>query len=235
VGYELILAGLPKDAERAFQTGATRYPQSIQLLIGLGSTQFLEGRALESIQTLLRAVDLNPVDPRPYPFLAEASGVSSDDAGRVHGAMEHYLSIAPNDPRASYYFALNLLHEPGANDAHSESLLKHAILLDPNFADAHFQLGVLYGRRGDYQSAAHELETAIRLSPGLKEAHYRLAIVYREIGHRDLAATEMQRFRELQGSSATQKASIDQFISVFDGAGSVANSERLCPGDSPEH
>lgn len=232
-GYELILAGLPKDAAGAFEAGVNRYPRSIQLLIGFGSAQFLEGHAAESVQTLLRAVALNPADPRPYPFLAEASGVSSEDAERVHAAFENFLRISPNDPLASYYCALDLIHVRAANDRRIEDLLQHAILLDPDLVDAHYQLAVLDAGRGDYQHAAQELETVVRLSPDHKEAHYRLAIAYQRTGRTNLSAKEMQRFSMAQEpEKAGTDVSIDKFISVLDTPDSIARRGSLCPGDS---
>lgn len=241
VGYELILAGLPQDAERAFAAGVKRSPRSIELVIGLGSAQFLEGRTAESIQTLLRAVDLDPADPRTYPFLSEAAGTAHDDAEQVHAAFERFLSVAPDNPRASYYLALDMSHEPAADRAASpsriEALLKRAILLDPVLPDAHFQLSLLYERKKDYPAAAQELEKELSISPNLKEAHYRLAIAYRQTGRMDLSAKEMQRFREAQERSREQKAGmgvdIDQFISVLGKPESDAARGSLCPGDSP--
>ena len=234
VGYELILAGLPKDAVRAFTAGLNRYPRSLQLLIGLGSAQFLEGRARESVQTLLRAVALNPADPRPYPFLAQASGVSSENADRVHAAFENYLGIAPNNAVAAYYRALDLMTAPAANNHRIEALLQHAILLDPGLVDAHYQLAVLYGNRGDYQDAAQQLETVIKLSPEHKEAHYRLAMAYRRTGRIDRSKIEMQRFHTAPDPvKAGPDVSIDKFISVLNTTTSVDERERACPGDSP--
>jgi tetratricopeptide (TPR) repeat protein len=240
-GYELILAGLPQDAERAFAAGVKRSPRSIELLIGLGSAQFLEGRTAESIQTLLRAVDLDPADPRPYPFLSGAASTAHDDAERVHAAFERFLSVAPDNPRASYYLALDMLDEPAADQATNrsriEALLKRAILLDPVLPDAHFQLSLLYERKKDYPAAAQELEKELSISPNLKEAHYRLAIAYRQTGRMDLSAKEMQRFREAQERSPAQKSGmgvdIDQFISVLGKPESMAARGSLCPGDSP--
>jgi tetratricopeptide (TPR) repeat protein len=239
-GYELILAGLPRDAEQAFAGAVKRAPQSIQLLIGLGSAQFLEGRTTESIQTLLRAVDLDPADPRPYPFLSGAASTGHDEAKRVEAAFERFLNVAPDDPRASYYLALEMLHEPARDEvtyrSRIEALLKRAILLDPGLADAHFQLGVLYGRQENYQAVAEELNKALSISPDLMEAHYRLAIAYRQTGHMDLSAKEMQRFRELQERSPAQKAGmgvdIDQFISVLGKPRDVPARGSVCPGDS---
>jgi tetratricopeptide (TPR) repeat protein len=231
---------LPQDAERAFAAGVKRSPRSIELVIGLGSAQFLEGRTAESIQTLLRAVDLDPADPRTYPFLSEAAGTAHDDAEQVHAAFERFLRVAPDNPRASYYLALDMLHEPAADQATSpsriEALLKRAILLDPVLPDAHFQLSLLYERKKDYPAAAQELEKELSISPNLKEAHYRLAIAYRQTGRMDLSAKEMQRFREAQERSPAPKAGIgadiDPFISVLGKPASIASRGSLCPGDS---
>jgi tetratricopeptide (TPR) repeat protein len=240
-GYELILAGLPRDAEQAFAGAVNRVPRSMLLLVGLGSAQFLDGRAAESIQTFLRAVDLDPANHRPYSFLSGAAGTAHDEAKRVNAAFERFLRVAPDNPRASYYLALDLLHEPATDDGTAsrrvESLLKRALQLDPAQPDAHYQLGVLYARQDNYQAAAEELEKALRLSPDLQEAHYRLAIAYRQTGHMDLSAKEMQRFRELQQRAPAQKAGmgvdIDQFISVLAKSEDTTARGNVCPGDSP--
>jgi Tfp pilus assembly protein PilF len=213
----------------------TRYPQSIQLLIGLGSGQFLAGHASASIQTLVKAVQIDPANPGPYPFLADASGISPDNAEQVQAAFAEYLRVAPNDARASYDYGLNLLRraaQAGENsDVRAEALLQHAVALDPASADAHFQLGVIYGRRGAHDQAVSELESAVRLSPNFKDAHYRLALAYQQAGRTDLSAKEMQRFRAAQ--EAPQSANIDQLISVFNPGESTASRGVVCPGDSP--
>lgn len=240
-GYELILAGLPRDAERAFAGAVEGFPRSIKLLIGLGSAQFLEGRTAESIRTFLRAVDVDPADSRAYPFLSAAASISHDEASQVNAAFARFLNLAPDSPRAAYYLALSMLHEPAADEvtgrSRIEALLKHAILMDPALPDAHFQFGVLYARQGNYQAAADELEKAIRLSPGLMEAHYRLAIAYRQTRRPDLSAQEMKRFSELQERSPAQKSGmafdIEQFVSVLGKPDKVVAHETVCPGDSP--
>jgi len=241
VAYELILAGLPRDAEQAFAAAVKRVPRSIQLRIGLGSAQFLLGHTAEAIRTLLQAVEMDPADPRAYSFLLSAASTAHDEAEQVQAAFERFLTLAPENPRASYYLALVMLHQPAAYEVtrrrRIEGLLKHAILLDPNLADAHLQLGVLYAREGEYEPAAHELEQEIRISPDSKEAHYRLALAYRQLGQLDASAKQMQLFRELQAQSPAAKVGmgvdVDQFISVLGKPSPVAGGESLCPGDSP--
>ena len=240
VGYELILAGLPADAAGAFTAGLTRYPQSITLLIGSGTAEFLQGHTSEGLSFFLRASDLYSSDPRPYSFIASASKASPSESERVRSSLKRFLDLAPNNAKACYFYALSLLNGPdsGAGDTVSvESLLKRAIALDPGLAGAHLQLGVLYERRGDFDSAAHEFEAAILLAPELKEAHYRLAGVYRHTGRVELAAREMQLYQQARAQETSQPADsaigIEQFVSVFDRPVPQMAGAAQCPEATP--
>jgi len=118
-----------------------------------------------------------------------------------------------------------------------EALLKRAITLDPGLAGAHLQLAILYERRGDYDSAAHEFEAAILLAPELKEAHYRLAGVYRHTGRVELAAREMQLYQQARAQETSQPADsaigIEQFVSVFDRPVPQTAGAAQCPEATP--
>ena len=238
-GYELILAGLPADAERAFISGVQQAPRSIQLLIGLSSAQFVAGHTAASIESLLAAIDLNPADARPYPFLSAAASTTHEHGEQVRAAFERYVRLQPDHALAAYDLALHLLQKSTAIDVTEsrriEGLLKRAILLDPSLADAHYQLGVLYERQQNYAAAAHELENALHLSPGLQEAHYRLAMVYRQTGHMDLSAQELKQFRDAQPAAPVGKAgtgiAIEQFISVLAKPQAKPVAETLCPAN----
>jgi Flp pilus assembly protein TadD len=234
VGYELILAGLPADAGRAMRSGLQTYPQSIDLLLGAGTAEFLQGRSGAAVQYFLRATDLQPADPRAYAFLASASEVHEEESARIRESFERFHELAPGSAEASYYYAVSLWNsrEVGGTPAELdkiELLLKRAIELAPNFAKAHFQLGALYFERGNYQDAVREYESTVRLAPDMKEAHFRLANAYKHIGRADLAAREMRLFEaeRAQQSAANGGAgiSIEEFISVLaqtGGEGSAA-------------
>jgi Flp pilus assembly protein TadD len=224
VGYELILAGLPADAGRAMQSGLQTYPKSIDLLIGAGTAEFLQGHATAGVRNFLKATDLQPADPRAYAFLASASEVHEEESARIRESFKRFHELAPGSAEASYYYAVSLWNsrEVGGTPTELdkiESLLKRAIDLAPNFAKAHFQLGALYFARGDYQGAVREYESAVRLAPEMKEAHFRLANAHKHTGQADLAAREMRLFEDLraQQSAANGGAgiSVEQFISVL--------------------
>ena len=86
----------------------------------------------------------------------------------------------------------------GGNEAKVETLLRKAVTLDPKFADAHYQLGLLYADEEKVEPAIRELEAAVRLRPGLKNAHYRLSRLYALQGRTDLARKELEVFKSLK-------------------------------------
>jgi Flp pilus assembly protein TadD len=222
-GYEWILAGLPEAAAETFQTGLTRHGKSTQLLIGLGTAQFLQGQSAQAVESLLAAAEIDAADPRPYSFLVKAFGVSGTEGDRVRASLKRFLDLAPSDARAPYLYAIALLHlraEGGVVDKTAvEALLRRAVELDPGLADAHFRLAELCAARGDYKSAVTGYEAAARLSPDESETHYRLAAAYRQAGQTESAAKELDTFKRLRESHRDQngetRVDIAQFVSVF--------------------
>ena len=55
---------------------------------------------------------------------------------------------------------------------------QQAAKLDASHAEAHYQLGVLYGKQSQWKPAIHALETAIKLTPDFVDAHVRLGEAY---------------------------------------------------------
>lgn len=218
-GYESILAGSMQDGLVAFQAGVQKYPRSIPLRIGAGTVQFLMGNVSGGLESFLNATDTDPSDPRPYRFLSAASGISDKEGERLRATFKRYLDLRPDAALANFGYAEALLRKGDPADVpHVEKLLKRAIELDPNLADAHVERADLFAERGDDQNAAVEYENALRISPDLAEAHYRLAMVYRRLGKADLSAREMQVFRLSKARQADGSHGIDmaQFISVMD-------------------
>jgi len=235
-GYELILAGLPAEAASAFHAGIQKYPHSITLLIGAGTAEFLQGHTSESIVSFLRATDVNPIDPRPYALLSSTSGTSTAESEKVRAALKRFLDLAPDNAQANYFYALNLklarVDQPDSVEMNRVgTLLKRAIQLDPNFAKAHFQLGIFYTDHGENDNAIREYEATIGLTPDLNEAHYRLARAYRLAGETASAAHEMQLFqdaRSLKNSKADDTENVEQFVLTVDPPGNHSDGAE-CP------
>jgi tetratricopeptide (TPR) repeat protein len=97
-----------------------------------------------------------------------------------------------------------------------ETLLKKALELDPQLAEAHLQLGNLYFGQKNYVESIPEFERVLHLSPQTADAHYKLGQAYFRTGDKNRADEQLaiyQRVREKNlAELEKQRAEIKQFV-----------------------
>ena len=184
-----------EQAIQIFEFGTGKYPSSARLRVGLGIAYYSVGRYADAIDSLCKAVDLDPRDTRALDFLGRMQDAAPEMADAVRSRLARFAELYPDSAAANYYFALSL--RGAGNDIRVEALLSKSIALDPSFADAHSQLGVFYQEQDQPAKAIREFEAAVKLRPGLKSAHYRLAGLYEAQGLRERARRELEIFRSL--------------------------------------
>jgi tetratricopeptide (TPR) repeat protein len=100
--------------------------------------------------------------------------------------------------------------------AQIETLLRNAIRLEPKFAAAYLQLGILNSEQKDYPQAISDYRQAIQADPQIEEAHYRLAQAYRQTGEAAQADAELKVYDQIVRESAQQaeheRHEIRQFV-----------------------
>jgi tetratricopeptide (TPR) repeat protein len=209
LGTDLLHHRAYSPALTVFQYASGKYPKAARLQVGLGVALYSSGQYEKAVETLCRAVDLDPGDTKALDFLGGMYDVSPELAREVTQRLAHFAELYPNNASANYYYALSLRKRnlaPGLNDPDGkvERLLKKAVALRPDFGDAHFQLGLLYSDKRQTANAVHEFEAAIRLRPDLKAAHYRLGQLYAEQGKAELSRREFEVFKSLQEDKAAK-------------------------------
>lgn len=220
-GGELLLHRTLEPSIEVFQEGTKRYPHSQRMAIGLGMALYSLGKYDEAVKSLLRAADLDPKDPRAYPFLSRAFDSSPIQANDVIERFRRFSELQPNNGQAVYYYAMSIWRGKRGQDANLdlgqiEVLLKKAIALAPGLAEAHLQLANLYSEQRKYPEAIPEYLRARELNPDLADAHYRLAQAYVHVGEKDLAQQEFKVYQQLNEQHLSnvekQRAEVRQFV-----------------------
>jgi tetratricopeptide (TPR) repeat protein len=218
---ELLLHRTLEPAIEIFRKSAEAYPNSPRVAIGLGIALYSRGNYDEALQSLLRAADLSPSDPRCYFFLSKAYDSSPNQADQVIERFRRFSELEPGNANAYYYYAMSLwkgkrAQNPGLDVRNIESLLKQAVALDPKLADAQFQLGNLYADQGRYAEAIPEYESALEVNSDLADAHYRLAQAYVHTSLKEKAQAEFEVYQHLRAQHMAeldkQIADIRQFV-----------------------
>ena len=220
-GSELLLHRTLEPAIEVFEQGSKLHPDSPRMAIGLGMALYSLGKYDDAVKSLLRAADLDPSDPRGYPFLSRAFDSSPSQAQEVIERFRRFAEIAPKNARAVYYYAMSLWKGKRAQDPNQdltqiEALLKKSIALDPSLTEAHLQLANLYSDQKRYSEAVPEYLEARKLNPDLADVHYRLAQAYVRLEEKDKAQSEFEAYRELRAEHLSdldkQRAEIRQFV-----------------------
>ncbi len=228
-GSELLIHQTLEPAIEVFRQGTERYPDSPRMAIGLGMAYYSLGKYDEAVKSLMRAADLNPSDPRGYPFLSRAYDSSPSQAEEVIERFRRFAELQPKNDQAVYYYAMSLwkgkrAQDPNLDLSEIELLLKKAIALDPALAEAHLQLANLYADQRKYAESVPEYLLARELNPDLADVHYRLAQAYVRVGEKELAQEEFKVYQRLRAEHLSdldrQRAEIRQFVySEKQGAG----------------
>ena len=192
-------------AVEVFEKATTLYPHSERLQMGLGLALFGAGKYLGAAGALREAARLAPNDSGPVVMLAETLQFIEEPAAA--GLLKHFSELHPENARGRYAYGLSLwrdfrMHHSPEALASARTEFEKAVALDPNDADAHLQLGMIYDEQKDPVGAVSEYLAAVRLNPKLATAHYRLAQDYERLGERGKAAAEFAQYEQLRGHTS---------------------------------
>jgi tetratricopeptide (TPR) repeat protein len=88
----------------------------------------------------------------------------------------------------------------------AQPLLKESLQFNPNFAQAHYQLGVLMEKHNEVTPALQELNRAAVLDEADPQPHYVLARVYRRAGNDEQSRRELQIFQSLKSKESSPRS-----------------------------
>jgi predicted O-linked N-acetylglucosamine transferase (SPINDLY family) len=121
-----------------------------------------------------------------------AAAMAHHRAGRLVDAERLYRLVCDTDPNNARAFHLGgvVAHQLRRSDA--ASLVGRAVMLDPDFAEAHNDRGVILVANGLLADAMSCFERAVALNPGYTEARTNLGRGFRSLGRLDEAVTQFE-------------------------------------------
>ncbi len=145
-----ITPGAPMDAQKMGEMAAQVTPEQMKSM------------ADKSAQPLLDKLKQNPNDPD---LLAQIGAVYGKGQQFDVSAQYYERAVKAKPSAESYTFLASAYHSAGADDKAMESL-QHALEIDPKFANALFNLGVLDLRvKGDTKGAIALWEKLVKTHP----------------------------------------------------------------------
>ncbi len=186
-----------KDPLVLYEKTVAACPNSARFCNNLGMTYSRQGRYVEAIPFLKKALELDPGLRNARLNLGivyQARG----DFDQAIALFKETIGLEPRNVEAHNSLALAYLEKGMADEALPE--LKKARELDPNNAFIHFNLGGAYEKKKQFDLAAEEYGIAAKLNPDDAEAHYRLAAMCQELKKTDEAVAGYQRALKLDPS-----------------------------------
>jgi len=142
----------------------------------LGICQIELNQLDEAAASLEKAMEINPLDAQTINKLADVYRKS----GQYVKAAETYTKLTEVNPEdAKYYFSsiIKMYDEAGMPDKAIEAT-KQMIDLDPQDADAIYNLGYMYVKLKNYDDAIATFKTAIEVRPDFEFAYSNLGYCY---------------------------------------------------------
>ena len=245
--------GLP-----AFQSDLATAYGCVGILLGAYS------RRVESIQSYRKSIALweslvraNPEEPEYKVALVQAYGAAAGELSRAghvknkeaerffHQALESWEQLAAEYPTAHRYRAalVNVLLLRGYYNQNLKQLdhaiadYSEAIELDPNNADAHFELGDAYARLGRWDQALAAIGKAAELDPGNQWYMFHATVLQHQTGdlagYRRVCREMLKRFGDTRKPEFAERAAKTCLLvpdAVADLAPALALADRAVTG-----
>jgi tetratricopeptide (TPR) repeat protein len=162
-GAQLFNAGNYPDAIKKFNEAVAAKPDLIAGWQALARAELASKDYPKAIEAANKALAGDPDETDMYAVLAEAYTKTGDTAKAAEAKKK-----LPADPNSLFNDAAKLINS--GKDADAEPLLKQAIAANDKFAQAYYELGMVYVRKGNNADAKTNLQKYLELEPNGKDA-----------------------------------------------------------------
>ena len=199
LGQLLLRLGKFTGAATFLEQAQRNFDKSAAIELALGVAYYSQRRFVDAGARFLRVIQLDPVMPQPYIFLAKMIDQLPNQVLEIRARAEAWHQQELDNGFAPYVYA-RALQAAGAPDSETKPLLLEAIRRDPRIWEFSFELGQLLERERAFPEAALAYEASAAINSKIPEIHYRLARVYDRLGNSSKAQQERARHKQLLGT-----------------------------------
>jgi superkiller protein 3 len=152
-----------------------------------------------AISRLRLVIELDPNMMRAYNNL----GLCYDSLGQFDEAIQNFtraIELNRKQEHPSAWPPLNLAVSliPLSRFDEAVARLHEALSYNPEFPQAHYELGLVLEKERKFEEAIASLQRAIELDPLYPEPHYTLGRIYQRQGKREEAQEQIEKFKKLR-------------------------------------
>jgi len=175
-----------------FHSALKNAPNTAKLWMGLGLSYYILGDTRNAREKLDKAIEVDAGYGPAYIVLCDLLSQTGHDQELID-IIPKAIEMEPKNYLLPYYYGKSLARE---NKAGAESQFRKSIALDPQFADAYFELGKELDSGGKSEEAEASLTKCLRLDPNMVEADYLLSRLYHKLGKEYLASKHLKAFQK---------------------------------------
>lgn len=185
------------------------FPSSMRMKLALGVTWFGMQRFREAQELFVATANQFPDSDLPLYYVTLAPDTSELTIPETRALLMAHRERFPHR-----FLPLYLLGHVELRDGNAKlaaEVLQESVRLQPDHAQARYELGRAYAELSRFHEAIVQYEASVRLRPDLAEAWYRLYLAAHSSGDADRASHAERMFRKLQQQTEKQDA-IHSFV-----------------------
>ena len=209
-------------AAEVYRVGTQKFPHSSRQYLGLAFSHYAVREYAKAADAFTTALEIDSESPTVFEaWKTVLSFLAPKDWDALLPRLERLAAAHPQNAGLAFCYGAALFRldvskgEKGGFDR-PQAFLEKSVRLQPNFPEAHLELGGLYAAQKRDDKAVAEYLEAIRQDPKSDIAHYRLGQVYRDMDKMELAAQELDRYQELsrlhQEELKESRSAVKQFV-----------------------
>ncbi|HLO78281.1 MAG TPA: STY4199 family HEPN domain-containing protein [Magnetospirillum sp.] len=201
-GQIYMALGQWDQARTALETAIRLEPDNDFAYTRLGALKQSQKDAPGALAMLDKALAINPKSKWAWLWKGVVYGEIMEDWDKARDAYDHALALDPRFDMAHYNIAWSWLQTQPKNYAKARAALEEALKINPNYKEALYALGMVYGYQNQYEPAKTYLGKALAVDPRYTTAWKWRGVVNDETGDYAQALADFGHAIELSPGDA---------------------------------